>query len=267
MKVRHFAIAALGVAWRNLRTGVTTPSLLLPPLVAPLVLFAVFAGGLSKMGRLEPELPGGYLTFQFVWILLQAAAFGGLFAGVGAARDLESGFAYRLMLAVPNRRSLLVGYLLGSLGRALIGMGVVFAVGVAVGVRIDEVLLGIGGVAVLGLLVSTMAALWATGVAFRQRGIRALPLMRLPVFLGLFLTPAFMPLELLAGWLRAAAVVNPVTYVLNAGRQLIVGQTAGTTSALVATAATLAFLVPWALSGLRRAETEEKARRLAIGAR
>ena len=49
------------------------------------------------------DFPSGYTAFQFVFVLLQSAAFGGVFTGFGIARDFESGFARRLLLAAPNR--------------------------------------------------------------------------------------------------------------------------------------------------------------------
>ena len=53
------------------------------------------------------DYPGGYTAFQFVFVLLQSAAFGGVFTGFGIARDFESGFGKRLMLASPNRVGIL----------------------------------------------------------------------------------------------------------------------------------------------------------------
>ena len=61
------------------------------------------------------DFPSGYTAFQFVFVLLQASAFGGVFTGFGIAADFESGFARRLMLAAPNRLGILAGYALAAL--------------------------------------------------------------------------------------------------------------------------------------------------------
>ncbi len=55
------------------------------------------------------DFPSGYTAFQFVFVLLQASAFGGVFTGFSIARDFESGFGRRLMLAAPNRLAILAG--------------------------------------------------------------------------------------------------------------------------------------------------------------
>jgi ABC-2 type transport system permease protein len=81
---------------------ITTPSLLLPSLMFPLFFFVAFAGGLSQVQNTPGfDYPNGYTAFQFVFVLLQSAAFGGVFTGFGVARDFEGGFARRLMLAAP----------------------------------------------------------------------------------------------------------------------------------------------------------------------
>ena len=70
----------------------------------PLLFFIAFAGGLSQVQNTPGfDYPNGYTAFQFVFVLLQSAAFGGVFTGFGVARDFEGGFARRLLLAAPNR--------------------------------------------------------------------------------------------------------------------------------------------------------------------
>ena len=64
------------------------------------------------------DFPSGYTAFQFVFVLLQASAFGGVFTGFSIAADFESGFARRMMLAAPNRLGILAGYTLAAMTRA-----------------------------------------------------------------------------------------------------------------------------------------------------
>ena len=110
--MRTLAVAR-GVAWRTLHNVFHNPSLLVPSLVFPLFFFTAFAGGLSRVGDIPGfDFPPGYTAFQFVFVLLQSAAFGGVFTGFGIARDFESGFARRLLLAAPNRAGIVLGYAL-----------------------------------------------------------------------------------------------------------------------------------------------------------
>jgi ABC-2 type transport system permease protein len=107
--VRTLSVA-VAVASRTLRTVFTNPSLLLPSLIFPLFFFTAFAGGLSRVQDVPGfDFPPGYTAFQFVFVLLQSAAFGGVFTGFGIARDFVSGFARRLLLAAPIRCGFVLG--------------------------------------------------------------------------------------------------------------------------------------------------------------
>ena len=70
----------------------------------------------------------GYTAFQFVFVLIQSSAFGGVFTGFGIARDFQMGFGRRLMLAAPRRSAIVAGYLISGLVRALFTMTVVTVV-------------------------------------------------------------------------------------------------------------------------------------------
>jgi ABC-2 type transport system permease protein len=107
---------------------------------------------------------------------------------------------------------------------------------------------------VLALILNLAAVLWAAGVAMRLRTMQAGPIMQLPVFLVLFFAPVYVPLSLLAGWIHAIAVVNPVTRVIEAGRGFLAGEPTDVLAAFVAAVALGAAFSLWALRGLRRAE-------------
>ena len=90
--MRRFCDVARGVAWRSIHKFATNPQLLLPSLIFPLFFFVAFAGGLSSVGNVPGfDFPSGYTAFQFVFVLLQASAFGGVFTGFGIAADFENG--------------------------------------------------------------------------------------------------------------------------------------------------------------------------------
>ena len=110
------------------------------------------------------------------------------------------------------------------------------------------------GLYTLALLLNVAALLWAAGIALRFRSIQAGPVMQMPVFLVLFFAPVYVPLDLLTGWMEAAATVNPITYVIEAGRSLISGAPTEVALAFGVGLGLLAGFAAWALRGLRRAE-------------
>jgi ABC-2 type transport system permease protein len=238
-----------------LHTFFTNPSLLLPALLFPLFFFTAFAGGLSGIQHVPGfDFAPGYTAFQFVFVVLQSAAFGGVFTGFGIARDFESGFARRLLLAAPHRTGIVLGYAAAAVVRWLVTVGVITAVAFAVGMRVGGSGVDLFGLYALALILNLAAVLWAAGVAMRLRTMQAGPVMQMPVFLLLFFAPVYVPLALLRGWIHDVAVVNPVTRVLEAGRGFVAGSPTEVLPAFLAGLGLAALFAIWAYRGLRKAE-------------
>jgi len=251
----RFADVASAVAWRSTQRFLKNPQLLLPSLIFPLFFFVAFAGGLSNIGNVPGfDFPSGYTAFQFVFVLLQASAFGGVFTGFGIATDFENGFARRLMLAAPNRLGILAGYTLAALIRAAIVGATLFAVALATGMRITGDGVDLFGLIILAVLVNLTASFWAAGIAMRFRTIQAGPLMQMPVFIVLFLAPVYVPLDLLAGWVDAVAHVNPFTALVEGGRDFISGQDFDVWLMFAIAIGLGAAFLAWAVRGVHRAE-------------
>jgi ABC-2 type transport system permease protein len=246
---------AEGVASRTLKNVFTNPSLFLPTLLFPLFFFTAFAGGLSAVDRVPGfDYPPGYTAFQFVFVLLQSAAFGGVFTGFGIARDFEYGFARRLLLAAPNRSGIVVGYAAAALVRWLVTAVMLTAVAVVAGMEVRGGPIDLVGLYLLALLLNIAALLWSCGIAMRFRSIQAGPIMQMPVFFILFFAPVYVPLDLLTGWIEAVARVNPVTALLETGRGFVAGDPPHVWLAFAAAIGLgLAFAL-WAFRGLRSAE-------------
>ena len=152
--MRRHAQVALAIAWRSLHNIVTNPAYLLPSLIFPLFFFTAFAGGLSGIGEVPGfDFPSGYTAFQFVFVFLQAAAFGGVFTGFGIASDFENGFARRLLLAAPNRLGIIAGYAISAAVRATFVGVLLFAVALLTGMQV-----GGGGLDLFGLVVLAFQA-------------------------------------------------------------------------------------------------------------
>jgi ABC-2 type transport system permease protein len=246
---------AQGVAWRTLKNVVTNPSILLPSILFPLFMFTAFAGGLSQVEQLPGfEFDDGYTAFQFVFVLLQSAAFGGVFTGFGVARDFEGGFARRLLLASPNRSGIVLGYGIAAFLRWVIVAALITVVALVFGMEVSGDAAELVGMYSLAFLVNICGFMWSAGIAMRFRSIQAGPLMQMPVFILLFFAPVYVPLDLLSGAMHAVASVNPITYVLEAGRSLISGEPEEVALAFVLVTALAGALVLWAFRGLRRAE-------------
>jgi ABC-2 type transport system permease protein len=251
---RLWAVAR-GVAWRQIHNFTHNPAFLLPSIIFPLFFFTAFAGGLSSVGNAPGfDFPSGYTAFQFVFVLLQSAAFGGVFTGFSVAADFERGFARRLMLAAPNRLGILAGYAIAALTRAGIVAVLLFALALATGMQVGGDGVDLFGLVVLAALVSLTASMWAAGIAMRLRTIQAGPVMQMPVFIVLFLAPVYVPLNLLGGWVKAVAQVNPFTALVEGGRDLISGSAFDGALVYGVAVVLVALMLSWGIRGLRRAE-------------
>ena len=244
-----------GVAWRTLKNATTNYQILLPTTLFPLFFFTAFAGGLSQIREIPGfDFPPGYTAFQYVFVLLQSAAFSGVFTGFGVARDFEGGFAKRLLLAAPNRSGIVIGYALAAMCRWGITATVLTIVALIAGMDIGGGAIDLFGLYGLALLVNMCGFFWAGGIAMRFRTIQAAPLMQMPVFLVLFFAPVYVPLELLEGWIEGVAALNPLTYLLETGRGFVAGDAPHVLLAFAIAIGMGVFFWTWAFLGLRRAE-------------
>ena len=250
-----FWSVALAVGWRNAHNFFTNPAMVLPALMFPLFFFTAFAGGLSRVDSVPGfDYGAGYTTFVYGFVLLQAAAFGGVFTGFSIARDFESGFSRRLMLAAPRRGGIVAGYWIAALLRAVFTIATITVVALVAGLSIDGSLVDLVGLYTLAVLVNAAAMLFGSGVAMRLRTMQAGPAIQVPAFLLLFMAPVWVPYDLLTGWVQAAASVNPLTLVLEAGRGFLTGDPTEVLPAFAVALLLAAVSMLWARGGLRSAE-------------
>ena len=253
--MRRFLFVTRGVAWRTIHNTVVNPAILVPSIVFPLFFLVAFAGGLSRIADVPNfHYAPGYTSFQFVFVFLQSAAFGGVFTGFGVARDFDSGFARRLLLSAPQRSGIIAGYVVGALLRWSLTGTVVTVAALIAGMHVDGNGVQLVGLLGLGVLLNLVAALWACGLAMFLRTEQAGAVIQMPIFVLLFLAPVYVPLSLLTGWIHDVARFNPVTDVLEAARGLLAGSPVNVGIAFVLLAGGAAIFSGFARRGLASAE-------------
>lgn len=245
---------ALGVAARDARRLLKSPTQALPPILIPLFFFAAFTGALSAIAHTRGFGYYNYTAFQFVFVLFQGAMFVGVFGGIDVARDFESGFNQRLMLAAPQRMAIVAGYLIVALARGVLVVGLVWAVAVATGMPVRGTALDLAGLVALALLLNLATTLYGTGIVLRLQTTAAGVLILIPTFMVLFITPVFAPRHKLTGWLQTAADVNPLTPPMEAGRGLLANHPVSVGLAFAAAGGLVVVFAVWAVRGMRKAE-------------
>jgi ABC-type multidrug transport system permease subunit len=251
----RFLYVARAVAWRSIHNTVVSPAILVPSIIFPLFFLVAFAGGLSRIADVPNfNYKPGYTAFQFVFVFLQSAAFGGVFTGFAVARDFDSGFARRLLLSAPRRSGIIAGYAAGALVRWFITGTVVTIAALIAGMNLGGSGIDLFGLLGLGILTNFVAALWACGLAMFLRTEQAGALIQMPVFIVLFLAPVYVPLRLLSGWIHSVAQLNPATVLLEAGRGLLAGSPVRVALAFALLAGGAALTAVFARRGLASAE-------------
>jgi ABC-2 type transport system permease protein len=207
---------------RALREGWRTPEALLPTLFIPLFFLVVNVGQAAEIfpAASTEFLNGqGYGAFQLPSSLLLAASFGT--AALFLVEDIEGGYFDKLRAAPVPRTAIVLGRLIAELAKGVLIAAAIVLLGVVFGISIASGPLG------FALLVA-LTALWAVVfvgfmqlIALKTRSAAATNSAGLIFFPLLFLTPNFVPRDLLTEPMEVAATLNPVTYVMEALRSLI----------------------------------------------
>ncbi|HEU0129844.1 MAG TPA: ABC transporter permease [Mycobacteriales bacterium] len=207
---------------RAVREAVRTPEATVPLLFIPVFFLLINLGQLGKQFDPDttPFLHGqNYAAFQLPVSLIFAVI--GIGSGLALVTEIENGYFDKFLVAPIPRVTILLGRLGADFIRNLLTATVVLAIGLAVGVRIEA---GVLGAVVLVLLCAFFGMAYggsAILIALKTGNTQAVNLASLVFFPLLFLSPNVVPRSFMQGWLQALARFNPVTYVLEGTRSLV----------------------------------------------
>jgi ABC-2 type transport system permease protein len=207
---------------RALREGWRTPDALLPTLFIPLFFLVVNVGQAAKIfpGESTDFLYGqGYGAFQLPASLLLAGSFGT--AALFLVEEIEGGYFDKLRAAPIPRTSIVLGRLIAEAVKGVLISVAIVVLGIVFGISIASGVLGFVLLVVLTALWSVVFVGFMQLIALKTRSAAATNSGGLIFFPLLFLTPNFVPRDLLTRPMEIAATLNPVTYVMEALRSLI----------------------------------------------
>jgi ABC-2 type transport system permease protein len=211
------------IARRSIVRTSRQPASVIPPLVFPVALMAVNAGGL----RSSTDLPGfpteSFLAFALAVPFIQGALFSTMNAGTDLARDVQTGFINRLSLTALRDWALLTGQLAGVVVLGMVQVLFYIAVGLAAGVRFESGFAGILVLLVYGAIVSLSFGALGAWLAFRTGSGETIQALFPVLFVFLFISSMNAPRDLIGiEWFRIAATLNPVSYMIECVRSLII---------------------------------------------
>lgn len=246
---------AVALARRSVRAMIRQPSTFIPALFFPTMLAAVNASAFGRSTNL-PAFPAvdSFLDFLLPAVILQGVLLGGVAGGNELAVDIENGFFERLLASPVWRPSILIGRLAGA---ASLGAFQAVFFTVLLGLFGAEVKGGVGAIVVLVLVAMIMSiaiggvtAVIAVRTGSQEAVQNSFPL----VFIMIFLSSAFFPTDLMTGWYKQVAEANPLSWVIDGVRHLIITGWSWSDAgqALLVSGLLAAFTVTLAALALRR---------------
>ncbi len=222
--MRHFVYATAAVAQAEIRKLMRDPTELLSRAIQPVLWLAVFGQVFSKV-RGIPTGNIGYLDFMAPGILAQSILFSAIFYGIAIIWERDLGIVHKLLVTPAPRTALVLGKAVAAGLRGLVQAIVVYLVAIVLDVGIWWNFWAMVSVALavfLGSCIfSTFSLVIACIVKTRERFMGIGQVLTMPLF---FASNAIYPIELMPGWLKAIAIVNPLTYLVDALRgSMIVG--------------------------------------------
>ncbi len=216
--VRH----AAAIAQVELTKIVRDPTELLTRAIQPALWLLVF-GQVFTRTRAIPTGSLSYLDFMAPGVLAQSVLFSAIFYGIAIIWERDLGIVHKMLVSPASRISLVLGKAMAAGLRALSQAVIIILLSLVLGVGLRHdvaSLLGVAFAVVLGgALFSTFSFVIACLVKTRERFMGIGQVLTMPLF---FASNAIYPLTLMPPWLRGVARFNPLTYLVNALRALMI---------------------------------------------
>jgi len=222
--MKDFVYATAAVAQAEVRKLMRDPTELLSRAVQPVLWLAVFGQVFSQV-RGIPTGDLSYLDFMAPGILAQSILFSAIFYGIAIIWERDLGIVHKLLVTPAPRTALVLGKAVAAGLRGLVQAIVVYlvAIGLNVGIRWSFwAMVSVALAVFLGSCIfATFSLVIACVVKTRERFMGIGQVLTMPLF---FASNAIYPIELMPGWLKVIAMVNPLTYLVDALRDsMIIG--------------------------------------------
>ncbi len=241
-----FFLQALAIAQVETRKMLRDPTELLTRMVQPTLWLIVF-GEVFTRTRAIPTGNLSYLEFMAPGVLAQSVLFSAIFYGIAVIWERDLGIVHKMLVSPAWRGALVFGKALSAGMRALAQAVIIVLLVLVLGVRVRLEPVSLAGLALVvvlgGALFSTFSFVIACLVKTRERFMGIGQVLTMPLF---FASNAIYPIALMPDWLQKVAQVNPLTYLVNALRQLMVqggASTVGLTTDLLVLVLAFVLLV------------------------
>lgn len=213
---------SMAISEVELRKLIRDPTELLTRAVQPVLWLAIFGQVFSRV-RGIPTGQVTYLAFMTPGILAQSVLFSAIFYGIAVIWERDLGIIHKLLVSPAQRGSLVFGKAVSAGFRGMVQVVIVYFIALAMGIDLrwePQAIAGVLLAVVMGSAVfSTFSLVIACIVKTRERFMGIGQILTMPLF---FASNAIYPLDLMPGWLRWFARLNPLTYLVDSLRGIMI---------------------------------------------
>ena len=215
----------LALSRRSIVTTLRQPTSIIPSLIFPLFFMALSSAAFGRTTQLPgfPEVDS-FMQFVIATTILQGTLFGSVAAGAALATDIEKGFFDRLVSSPVSRSSILIGRLAGATTVSFFQALLYFGITIAFGLVVEGGLASILAIAIVAGVVSAGTGAFAMSMGLRTGSSEAVQGSFPLLFVFLFLSSAFFPRELMQGWFKFVATINPLSHLIESLRSLVIDE-------------------------------------------
>ena len=211
------------LARRSMMRTVRQPAAIIPATTFPLILLAINSVGLRSATSLPGFPTDSYVTFALAYAFIQAGVFAVIGTGQSLAEDNQDGFFNRLQLTPIHPAALVAGQLAGTLALGLFQASTYIAVGLLAGAQIEAGLAGALVMVALSIVISLAFGSVGLAVGMRSSTPESVQSLFPLIFVFLFLSSMSLPRNLIeTDWFRTVATYNPVSYMVEGLRSLLI---------------------------------------------
>jgi ABC-2 type transport system permease protein len=190
--------------------------------IQPALWLLLFGGVFSRI-RAMPSGDLPYRDFMAPGVLAQSVLFAAIFYGIGIIWERDLGIVHKFLASPTPRTALVLGKALSAGLRALVQATIVYVISFFLGVKLNLNPFALAGVFVVivlaAALFSSFSLIIACIVKTRERFMGIGQIITMPLF---FASNAIYPIEIMPGWLKVVSHLNPLTYVVDALRALMI---------------------------------------------
>lgn len=209
------------LARRSVVNTIRQPQMWVPSMVFPLMITAINVAAMNKATRL-PGFPGdSFLDFAVATVVVQGVLFGASAGGSDMAVDIQNGFFDRLVASPVSRSAIVLGRLAGAACLGALQAIVFMTVLTLFGAHIEGGVAAVATILVVAMLLAVGIGGIAVAIALKTGSAEVVQASFPVFFISLFASSAFFPRQLMSGWFKAVAGANPLSYMIEGVRSLV----------------------------------------------